>query len=127
MFTAIEPYESPGELEEGAGFNTYLTGESGLLAAIIYRAMLDLDSNVPAVHKRSANGWFLSKEKTKPQGFTFLYCCEILNLNSDLIIKKLESSGKLQIEDTEAVKKKRALKKQRSQAPEINVPSFMKR
>lgn len=64
--------------------------EEKLVYQILYRAITDCtatsDLTVPIVDQKSALSWILSKRKTS---FSYLWCCELLNLDPQNLIRYL--------------------------------------
>lgn len=97
--TTVELYED-GKSDltgDGAGFITNLYGEEGLLAAILYRAVLDLDPLIEARHRRTARGWILSNERKKEGSITYLETCEVLGIRPIAFRLRLEREGKIKL------------------------------
>lgn len=61
-------------------FNGGLSGERGLVVAILWRAYADLKLPSHNPDHRSAKSFFLSLSRSHKHRFTFLYCCECLAL-----------------------------------------------
>lgn len=61
--------------------------EHKLLAAIVYRALQDLDTNVSKEDRRSAKTYFSKPMRLEHWG-SFAYCCHILNINNPEVFRE---------------------------------------
>lgn len=61
--------------------------EYALIASVLHRALLDLLAPPESAISKSAYKWCLSRSKSKD--FSFIYCCEALNIDAEMLRKKV--------------------------------------
>jgi len=77
----------PQTVQGQRGFNTGLVGERGLVAAVLYRALVDLEETDLEIQK-SALHFFRCKEIAP---FSFLWICQHLDLDAGVLLRELEA------------------------------------
>lgn len=75
----------------GHGANSHGVGELSLLAGVVYGAIQDLHSD--DIHKRKWAVWWLTSNSSSYPHFSFLDCCQHLNIDPASFRAKLHHVG----------------------------------
>lgn len=67
--------------------------ERQLVSAVMIRAILDLSCTIPSHEQRDARAWFDSESEDP---FSFRFCCQILAISPESVIKLLDSGNVLE-------------------------------
>ena len=107
LMSKEKPHMLVAEINREVEYYTPYTGEKGLLAAVLERAVRDLGYAVTKQERKAAIEWFEAPEEETESGFSYAEVSEGLNLTKwhhDFIMQKVKEAHKLQ----EAWRKKKA-------------------